>query len=74
MDDLQKMDVLTMGHDEKYGFEGPQILVTPSPTRRANLTRFLSQKLLTWGVEARGTCYILDLERGHVLIKERDVR
>lgn len=69
MEGLQKMDILTTGHGEKYDLESAEISVGHSPT---NLRRLLSKKLLTWGVEARGTCYILGTESS--LIKERDVR
>jgi hypothetical protein len=46
--------------DEKNSFED-----TVAPTRTtsaANLIRFLSQKLLTWGVEARGAYHISNAE------------
>jgi len=69
MESLQKTDILTTGHGEKFGFESPENSVGHPPT---NLRRLLSKKLLTWGVEARGTCYILGTESS--LVKERDVR
>ncbi|KAI0000618.1 purine-cytosine permease [Russula compacta] len=50
--DPAKAPSLTMGPDEKNSFE---FSANPTRTNRvANLTRALSRKLLTWGVEARG--------------------
>lgn len=69
MEGLQQTDILMTSHGEKYGFESPEIPVGHPPT---NLRRLLSKKLLTWGVEARGTRYTLGMESS--LIKERDVR
>jgi hypothetical protein len=48
------------GFDEKKSFED---VVAPTRTASAaNLVRFLSQKLLTWGVEARGAYHISNAE------------
>ncbi len=42
----------TISHDEKTSFED---VVTPTRTTYAtNVTRFISDKLLDWGVEERG--------------------
>ena len=55
MGDPAKSPNLAMGSDEKNSFESS---VNPTRINRvANLTRALSGKLLTWGVEARGGCH-----------------
>jgi hypothetical protein len=46
--------------DEKNLFE--DIVAPNRTTSAANLIRFLSQKLLTWGVEARGAYHISNAE------------
>jgi hypothetical protein len=46
--------------DEKNSFE--DIVAPTRTTSAANLIRFLSQKLLTWGVEARGVYHISNAE------------
>jgi hypothetical protein len=54
MGDLANEPSLTMSSDQKNSFESSE---NPTRTSRvANLTRALSRKLLTWGVEARGAC------------------
>jgi hypothetical protein len=52
------MRISTISHDEKNIFEHA---VTPTQTISAsNVTRFISEKLLVWGVEERGAyCTIL---------------
>ena len=47
-------------YDEKNSFE--DIVAPTRTTSAANLIRFLSQKLLTWGVEARGASHISNAE------------
>ena len=39
-------------------------------TSSANVPRFLSKKLLVWGVEARGAYHILTSERDLVVIRD----
>ncbi len=55
----------TMSHDEKNLFED---VVTPTEATRtvsiANVTSFISEKLLDWGVEERGVYRILTLRSG----------
>ena len=47
--------------DKKESYEDP---VNPTwITSSANVPRFLSKKLLAWGVEARGAYHILTSER-----------
>ena len=46
--------------DEKNSFE--DIFAPIRTTSAAELARFLSQKLLTWGVEARGAYHISNAE------------
>ena len=48
------------GSDEKETYKDP---VNPTwITSSANVPRFLSKKLLVWGVETRGAYHILTLE------------
>jgi hypothetical protein len=50
--DPVEMRTSTISHDEKNLFED---VVTPTrTTAAANVTRFISEKLLNWGVEERG--------------------
>lgn len=52
--------VKTRSFDEKNSFE--DVVAPTRTTSVANLIRFLSQKLLTWGVEARGAYHISNAE------------
>ena len=49
----------TKSFDEKHSFEDFQVVApTTWTTSAANVTRFLSEKLLAWGVEERGAYHI----------------
>jgi hypothetical protein len=64
--------ILMRGIDEKDAFEHT-VTVTieePAPT----LTQVLSKKLLTWGVEARGTYLFLRLETRSLIRMRTDAR
>ncbi len=52
----------TKSLDEKHSFENAEVFSTRIPTRTtsaASITRFISEKLLDWGVEERGAYCIL---------------
>lgn len=55
----------TKSFDEKHSFEDFQVVApTTWTTSAANVTRFLSEKLLAWGVEERGAYHISTSEPG----------
>jgi len=47
------MRISTMSHDEKKSLDDVATSTTRT-TSAANVTRFISEKLLVWGVEERG--------------------
>lgn len=59
MEDSEKIHVSIKGSDEKHSFED-----VPTPTSATSVTRFLADKLLSWGVEVRGAYRILTSEPG----------
>jgi hypothetical protein len=48
------MRISTSSHDEKNIFEDVATPTRTTSARAANVTRFISEKLLDWGVEERG--------------------
>ena len=55
----------TKSFDEKHSLEDFQVVApTTGATSAANVTRLLSEKLLTWGVEERGAYHISTSEPG----------
>ena len=60
MDDPANLHGSMNASDEKHPFESSAASAPTDSTLKA--TQFLSRKLLTWGVEERGVCLILDLE------------
>jgi hypothetical protein len=49
----------TTSHEEKKIFEDVVTPTTGRTTSAANVTRYISEKLLDWGVEERGTYRII---------------
>ena len=64
------MRISTISHDEENLFED---VVTPTRTTSApNVIRFISEKLLDWGVEERGVSHmVLTFATCLTLIRER---
>jgi hypothetical protein len=59
MEDPAKMRFSTTSHEEKKIFEDVVTPTTGRTTSAANVTRYISEKLLDWGVEERGTYRII---------------
>jgi hypothetical protein len=59
MEDSEKIHGSIKSSDEKHSFED-----VPTPTSATSVTRFLAEKLLSWGVEVRGAYRILISEPG----------
>jgi hypothetical protein len=62
MGDLANVRGSVKSFGEKNSFEDVVQVAPTRTTSAANLIRFLSQKLLTWGVEARGAYHISNAE------------
>ena len=60
MEDLANVRGSVKSLDEKNSFEDTVQVAPTWTTSPTNFIRFLSQKLLTWGVEARGAYHMSD--------------